>query len=519
MTIAGEAAALRELGARLDEEGVFFRDLDLDYAFHTPAMDPVKESLAQALAGLRPGKCQIPMVSTVTGAAVDGPELGSAYWWRNVRDPVLFARAVGALTGSEVDCDVLVEIGPHPVLGTYLRRAGAGLSQPVAVIPTLSRVLAGPDALDDAHARLLAVGAQVDWSVSFPPPGKAVDLPAYPWQRGQHWNGRPDWWLEDAAPEAAAQERHPLLGARQPVATPVWRGRIDPDALGWLADHTISGTVVWPAAGYVDMALSAGQDVYEAPVEITGLTIDRALTLPFDDPGMDVELSTSLAADGEFVVSSRTGELGEWNDHARGRARRLLRDRSPSLDVDAIRIRLPEAVSREEHYTACAGAGLSYGPAFRILSVLHTGRGEVLAQYEGVLDTAPGHQAHPCLVDGALQAGMPLLAGVTDGSCPFLPAGIETVRCWRPVARSGLVHVKSRRVTAEKAVWDITVSDAHGAVSLELLGCRLRRFATGSRPSPQRLTEVLRAVPLPGGPPGPRRCRHPRRSSPLARRT
>src|SRR3712207_8434031 len=39
----------------------------------------------------------IPLFSTVTGRSVEGPELGAAYWWDNMREPVRFAAAVDAL--------------------------------------------------------------------------------------------------------------------------------------------------------------------------------------------------------------------------------------------------------------------------------------------------------------------------------------------------------------------------------------------------------------------------------------
>ncbi|MDX3535903.1 type I polyketide synthase [Streptomyces sp. MB09-01] len=499
VTIAGESTALEEFGGRLDDEGVFFLDLGLDYAFHSAAMDIIEAPLREALADVRPGKCRIPLISTVTGEALAGPELNASYWWRNVREPVRFAEAVDALTGAEHQCDVLVEIGPHPVLSTYLRRAAAKRTQPVAVVTTVSRSLPGPAALDEAYARLLAVGAQVDWTVVFPRQGRVADLPAYPWQRERHWNGHPDWWLEDTAQAASQRAQHPLLGARQPVADPVWRRQVEANSLTWMGDHVVSGAVVWPAAGYVDMALGAGREILDAPIEVTGLRIGRALTLPFDDPDMRVQLSTSLAPDGVLVVSSRSGEQGDWNEHARGRVRRLLRDRPPALDPGLVGARLSEAVSVDEHYAACARAGLPYGPAFRPLAALRTGPGEVLAAYRCTIEPSPGHQAHPTLLDGALQAGMPLIAALGGDACPFLPASIETVRAWQPMSETGLVHVRARTATAtQEVVWDITVSDTDGVVTLEVLGCKLRRFEAGRPPRPQRLTEVLRAAPLPG---------------------
>jgi NADPH:quinone reductase-like Zn-dependent oxidoreductase/SAM-dependent methyltransferase/acyl carrier protein/NADP-dependent 3-hydroxy acid dehydrogenase YdfG len=360
--------------------------------------------------------------------------------------------------------------------------------------------------LDTAQAHLLAVGAGCDWEVFFPHRGRVVDAPAYPWQRERHWHGSPDWWLETPAGDTPTAARHPLLGARQPGLEPTWQQEIDPSALAWLADHKVGPAVVFPAAGYLDTALAAGREMFDACVEITGLTISRALTLPFDDPDIDVRLSTMLARDGSLTIASRSGERNDWIEHARGRARRLLRERPPSVDVAALRARLPGVVTAQEHYAGCAKAGLAYGTAFQTVTRLQTGNGEVLADYTAAIKFSDIHLAHPTVLDGALQAGLPLVAAVTDESVPFLPTGIEVVRCWQPMPPAGLVYLRAGTATEQEASLDLTVTDRHGVVALELRSCRLRRFDNARRPAPGRLTEVLRAAPLPATParPAPR---------------
>ncbi|MFE0250332.1 SDR family NAD(P)-dependent oxidoreductase [Streptomyces sp. NPDC059010] len=518
VTVAGDAEALAELGELLGERGVFFRDLGLDHAFHSPAMDALCGPLAAALSGLPARPARIPLASTVTGRLSGGAALDADYWWRNVRAPVRFAEAVDVLVG-EAGCDALVEIGPHPVLGAYLRRDTADAGRPVAVIPTLTRTASGPGALDSAVAQLLACGAETDWSVPFPHPGRVVDLPAYPWQRAHHWNGAPGWWSETPAEEDGdpAGPPHALLGVRQPGARPAWQQELTPGTPEWLADHLVGDTVVVPAAGYVDMALALGQAVHEAPVEVLGLSIGRALSLPGGEEDAAVSVHTALERDGAFTVSGRDAGGGTWTEHARGRVRELLRPCPPDADPHALRARLPHDIGAADHYAHCARAGLPYGPAFRTLTGLRTGGGagragrEVLASYTATVDLADAPNApvaHPTLLDGALQAGLPLLAAEADGTpeeadrapAAFLPVGIDTVRCWRPLPRTGLIHVRLRTRTAREAVWDMTVMADDGTVALEALGCRLRRFDASRAPAPQQLAEVLRAAPLPTSP-------------------
>ncbi|WP_329191489.1 MULTISPECIES: acyltransferase domain-containing protein [unclassified Streptomyces] len=500
VTVAGDAEALAALGELLDERGVFFRDLGLDYAFHSTAMDELRRPLADALAGLAPQSARIPLVSTVTGRISDGRDLDAAYWWRNVREPVRFADATGVLV-DEAGCDVLLELGPHPVLGAYLRRTTANGPRQVAVVPTLTRTGSGPGALDTATVELLACGAETDWDVSFPRPGRVADLPAYPWQRERHWNGSPQWWEEGPHGEEGTsgqqQAAHALLGVRLSGPRPAWQQELLPGAPLWLADHRVGETVVMPAAGYVDMALTCGQAAHDAPAELSRLAIGRALDLPALDTDRTVHVHTALDPDGSFTVSSREPGSETWTEHARGKVRKLLRDRPAAVDLAALRARLPRTIDAADHYALCARAGLPYGPAFRTLTALRTDGSEALAQFTAAIEGTGGHLAHPTVLDGALQAGLPLLADASGEAVAFLPAGIDTVRCWEPLPATGLIHVQLRMRTAREVVWDLTVMADDGTVVLEAHGCRLRRYDASRAPAPQQLTEVQRAAALP----------------------
>ncbi|GHF52840.1 type I polyketide synthase [Streptomyces mashuensis] len=487
VTVAGDAQALAALGERCAGQGVFFRDLDLDHAFHSRAMDPQRELLTAALQDLRPHPAGIPFCSTVTGTRTAGHELDGAYWWRNVREPVAFAQAVDEAVDD--GADIFLEIGPHPVLRTYLRRIAEARPQvPVAVVETLRRGHSGTEAITAARAALLAIGAKTDWSRYFPRPGRVADLPAYPWQREHHWTV-PKEQVPGSLPVL-----HPLLGSRVPAPFPLWAGAVEPALAPWLADHRIVGSVVMPATGYVEMALAAGRLVWDAPVEVEHLDITSAMVVNWADASA-VKVQVSLDRDnGLLQVSSTDGHTGEPRTHARARVRKLLASRPGPLDLEALRERCTRLVTAEDHYAACTEAGLGYGPAFRVLTTLHTGDHEVLAHYSHPAPGAP-YTAHPALLDGALQAGAPLLADLAAQGQAYLPAAIGAVRIWATPSASGVVAVRERSRTDSEICWDITLADPDGTVTAELDGCRLRRFA-GTRTTPLTITHtVLRAAP------------------------
>lgn len=499
VTVAGDEAALDELAGKLAGQGVFFRMLDLDYAFHTSRMDPVEADLRTALAALQPQAGALPFASSVSGTLQPGESLTGEYWWQNVRRPVQLPDAIQALAAT--GCDVFVEIGPHPVLSSYVRRilAADGIG-PTAVVPTLSRDRDGADALERTVAALLAAGARTDVGVFFPVPGRVQDLPAYPWQRERHWHGSPRWFGQGCGD---GRHHHPLLGERTAHAEPLWHLRIDPTRHRWLADHVVTGAVVVPAAAFAESALGAGRLHLHGAVQLEDLTVERALTLPFDDPAMDVRLQTSLdVADGTVRIASRDG-TGPWRPHARGVVRRLLREQPAAEDLRVLRARLPETVSAADAYARAAAVGIAYGPAFTVLTGLQVGDGEVLARYALPDPPDPATPAqyvlHPALLDGALQAGAPLLAqdGTGEGrtpDAPYLPSAITTLRVWDEAPAEGWIHVRRREATPREVSWDIRLLDDQGRVTAEAEGCRLRRFESTDT-TPRRLATVLRAAP------------------------
>ncbi|MFF7731145.1 SDR family NAD(P)-dependent oxidoreductase [Streptomyces sp. NPDC008001] len=494
VTVSGDRAAVADLGDRLRREDVFFRDLGLDYAFHSRAMDPLRTDLLAALAGLKPRRARLRYASATTGTLLTGSELDAGYWWRNLRQPVLFGAAAAQL--REAGCPVFVEVGPHPVLSGYLRRAGGQGSPGVTVVPMMRRDVPGPAGVRACLAHLLAVGAPADHGAFFPRRGRVVDLPGYPWQRERHWNGDPALWQRRCGDGTID---HPLLGERAAVAEPTWHGPFEPGRVPWLAGHNVGGAVVMPAAGLVEMALAAGRRVHGGPVEITGLSIPQALVLPFDaDDERRLELQTSLSReDGIVQIASRTGSDGDWQQHARGRVRRLYAPLPGIIDVESVAGTLPRRKSPEEQYASAEHRGLHYGPAFRTMDDLRFDDARVLMRYTGRTDTS-GHEAHPTLLDGALQAATPVVEERVPGSARYLPVAAERIRSWRRVPSTGHVLVEVRAVSGHEVLLDATVVAAGGLVCLTVEGCRLRRFDEGGRAAGPYVTTVMRAAPRAG---------------------
>ncbi|MGH8908049.1 MAG: type I polyketide synthase [Egibacteraceae bacterium] len=314
VTVSGDSDALDQLLASLGEQTVFCRRLPLDYAFHSPRMEPIRGDLLESLDGLQAHPAAIRFYSTVTGGELAGPQLDAAYWWDNIRRPVEFSSAIEGLIKDNFM--VFLEIGPHPVLSSYVAECGGDQEQQARSLPSLRRKKDERATLLGSLGALYTLGCTPDWSQLDPEGGRCVRLPSYPWQRERHWReiGRSDLRLWD-------RPVHPLLGYRLESADTIFEARLHTGLLPYLEAHQVQGAAVFPAAGYVEMALAAANLHGDGPWTIEGLEIRKPLLLNGPQaPVVQVSLSSE---DNVLHVRSRADHGQGWVLHATGQARKL----------------------------------------------------------------------------------------------------------------------------------------------------------------------------------------------------
>jgi len=146
--IAGSKSSVSAACAALDKGGIVSLPIDVPVAYHSAQMDPLRPQLEQRLRDLIPLPMPIPMVSTVTGVATDGPSLDASYWGRNIREPVRFRQGIETLVAAGYRA--FVEIGTHPLLVPQIRQMTPGAT----VIAPLRRDAATSAAAQAALAPL-----------------------------------------------------------------------------------------------------------------------------------------------------------------------------------------------------------------------------------------------------------------------------------------------------------------------------------------------------------------------------
>ncbi len=183
--ISGEAAAIDEIVANSKRRGIRSKALPVNYAFHSPQMEPFAIEMAKAVSGLAVRSALVPVYSTVTGARATEEEFDALYWGRNIRQTVRFAAAVQFMIDAEIN--TFVELSPHPVLSSMVLQCAAALPRNVQLLPSLRRDQPERFQMFTSLASLFAAGAEIDWDGVYPKGGRVVPLPLYPWQRKRFW--------------------------------------------------------------------------------------------------------------------------------------------------------------------------------------------------------------------------------------------------------------------------------------------------------------------------------------------
>lgn len=474
VTIAGDAKFLARLETALKERGIFNKRLDLDYAFHSPSMDGIEAGIRQTLAALQPGETIAPFHSSISGGLLNGTMLNAEYWWHNIRKPVLFEQAIKSILESGIN--IFVEIGPHAVLRSYINDCVKDSSAEGSVIPTVARGDDAPQRVWGACSQAIIAGASVDWRHFFPAPGDFVQLPNYPWQRERHWHA--------VTPESMGllerRKIHPLLGYPLQQHELTWENQLDTKLNPTLADHVVGGAIVFPGAGYSELALAAALAWHPGDLaEIEELEIHSPLLLSADH-AMLVRVGID-AKDGSLTIKGREYASDEpWTLYAAGRILPEPRDILLQMEAPVLPTRLPD-FNGAAHAALTQAAGLAYGPAFQCIDygwLEENSALAVLKMPEGIETELENNHLHPAVLDCTFQLVFQLLkddARLHEG-ITFVPTRMGRIAFRAGTAKPGFARATLLRRTPRSLTAEFTVFDTEGRVMAVIKETRFRRI-------------------------------------------
>ncbi|MGC9443193.1 type I polyketide synthase, partial [Streptomyces sp. WG5] len=488
VVVSGESPAVRELVARCEAEEVRARLIPVDYASHSVQVEAVRDRLLDELAGIAPVSSSVPVYSSVTGQIMDTSAADAGYWVRNLRETVRFEHVTRTLLAD--GHRVLVEVSPHPVLTSAIQETLDSTGHDGVAVGTLRRGEGGSRRMMAALAQLFVQGVPVSWESVFAGAGaRWVELPTYAFQHQRYWpEALP--MVGDVVGAGLESPEHPLLGAM--VGLPesggtLFTGRVSLRSHPWLADHRVREEVVFPGAGFVELAVRAGDAV--GCEQVGELVLETPLVIPAHG-GCRIQVVLSERDQGwAMAVYARPDGDEAWTRHATG----LLTSGAAGAAGDPILAGPwppPGATEADTSglYDGQPGHDVAYGPAFQGLARAWTLGERVWTDVvlpEAQTGTAGMFGIHPALLDAMLQGAA--FAGLEPTETARLPFMFTDV----VLRASGATRVRvcvSRTGPDEVSV---VAADATGAPVLSIGSMVVRPLPEGALEGGPQDTMVL----------------------------
>ncbi|KAK1140322.1 Type I Iterative Polyketide synthase (PKS) [Aspergillus melleus] len=466
VTLSGHVWALEQVEAALKQDGHFARLLQVDLAYHSTFMTDIAAHYQDLLmhsaffTASNSGSVPVKMFSSVTGTAQKTP-CDAEYWKHNMESPVLFDPAIKAMLTADIPVDYLIEIGPHGALAgpiNQIKKSLAGKGPAVEYHAAYKRGLNAVGAMFDVAGQLFLSGGQIDVEqvnafsrgiereYQQTPPSVIIDLPNYA------WNHSTKYWYESQASKDwrfRQYQHHDLLGAKvlgTSWLAPTWKKILRLPEITWLEDHQISGTVLFPAAGYIAMAIEAmyqtGQSrglvdsalkVFEVAYRLRNVRFHQAMVLDGSDQHISFSMSPEHGGAGAWnrfsITTVRDGEAS--TEHCSGLIC-LGEENTESAPFDAL-APLQYPCPAQKWYKAMQDVGYSFGPRFQpqieIEAAAGTRSSRALLSFAEPSSSFPQsrYSVHPVALDGCLQSGAPSLWKGIQGAVDraLVPAVID----------------------------------------------------------------------------------------------
>lgn len=513
VTLSGEAKDLADLQVSIKADGHFARLLLVDLAYHSEYMSDIAQHYRTLLEAHCPNLSSrqvsnsVQFFSTVDGELrQEGTDI--EYWVENMVSPVLFDQGASIMI-QQGGVDLLIELGPSGALAGPINQIKQSLASDYAETSAeYSAVFArGEDStrpLYELAGKLFFRGIHVDpmkIGVHDPEPKPRVitDLPNY------SWNHSVKYWHESLASKDWRYRHfpaHDLLGTKVLGSSwkqPTFRRTLRLKDVPWIRDHTIGTDIIFPASGYVAMAVEAMfqtakasamdlvsdiENISQASYRLRDVRLLRALVI---EENTDHHLYLFLSpADGQkdtwfrFMISSLRDE--NWSEHCSGFVR--ITPAVVMADTASGEQSAPKPLryhcSPKLWYKSMRSVGFNFGPSFQNLVDLESLAGQRTSRAK---INVMGHHSqreskyaiHPSVFDGFFQSG---IASLYEGhrtliNSALVPRLIDEIvinpaamRSDSAIATTSSVYVTGRRDKFQNYKSNATILDEQSGLVL-----------------------------------------------------
>ncbi|OAL67584.1 hypothetical protein A7C99_1448 [Trichophyton rubrum] len=484
VTLSGDEDAIDAALVVFKDESKFVRKLRVDTAYHSFHMNACSGMYLKAMdtcaIEFKAGNPSISWYSSVIpDTKMTYANLNGQYWADNMNNTVLFSQAGITSVKESGPFDLVIEIGPHPALrGPCLENLEQAtsvggtpytglLSRGVDDVKAFSAALGyiweyfGSSAVDfEGYDNVMSSGAQRN--------NLSGELPGYSWDHSR------SYWLDSrvATSYTTREAPHPMLGVNVVEGTTEtqiqWRNILFPKEITWISGHRLQGQNVFPASGYVCMAIEAimtlasNRDVQL--IELEDVDIARAISFLDDTTGIELIFTLNVlssdhdSVSASFQISSCPKGDNILTLNGKGKislsfgvpvANALSASQMPQFNMTSVDI--------DRFYKYLSDMGYNYSPPFKAISSILRRKDAAVGEITDARGEAweDNFLMHPGFVDTSFQAVFAAFSSPGDDrlwsihvptkinrlsinpSLAVFPPGEEVVWPWQAAVTSG----------------------------------------------------------------------------------
>jgi acyl transferase domain-containing protein/acyl carrier protein len=443
---------------------------------------------------------KIPIYSRLTGQLGNGQAMKPLDWGGIKASSESLTDIINCLLVN--GCNTFIEIIPEPILTKEIAQASNLQGLKTISLPNQNGTNIRTQLLE-ALGKLYTLGCQIEWDKVYSSSYRHIPLPTYPWQRERHWLDIPEHEYKFVKSQLVknqynSQTSHPLLGDRLGEIAHLagqyfWQVKLNTQSLPYLTDHQVQGRVILPGAAYIEMALSATQEVFGSKIHtVKNVSFQKPLFLGSEEsPTVQILLDTSEAENAANfkIFSRRTDALpnNNWVLHATGKIylgqAEINSVSFKQIELNQIQNRCQENISAATHYATMASYGLEYGICFQGVQQIWRHDQEVFAEIQlpqTLKATQNSYHIHPVILDSAFQTfgAVKLQNDDQEEKVTYLPVGLESLTVYGHVQQKlwSYLLLKPQTEDRQSLEGDILLLNEQGEVIVEILGFRGQRL-------------------------------------------
>ncbi|MDH6063740.1 type I polyketide synthase [Umezakia ovalisporum] len=445
VVISGKAEIIDNLAAQFALEGIKTHPITVSHAFHSPMMTAMLKAFRDVASTISYRSPSLSLISNVTGQLATKEVATPDYWVRHVHSAVRFADGIATL--EEQNTDILLEIGPKPILlgmAKQIHSENGSASHPL-MLPSLREDGNNWQQMLSTCGQLVVNGVKIDW-VGFDKDYSRhkILLPTYPFQRERYW-------IESSVKKPQQQGLRPMLDKmiRLPSENKVvFETEFGVRQMPHISDHQIYGEVIVPGAVLASLIFNAAQVLYpDYQHELTDIAFYQPIIFHDDDTVIVQAIfspdnsqknqshQTFLPMTFQIISFMPDGPLeNKPKVHVTGCLRMLRDAQPPTLSPNEIRQRCPHTVNGHDWYNSLVKQKFEMGPSFRWVQQLWHGENEALTRLHipDVVGSVSGHQLHGILLDGSLSTTAVMEYEYGD-SATRVPLSFASLQLYKPV--------------------------------------------------------------------------------------